>query len=124
MNHNTITMAGFGKRLKAEREKNKLSKVDLSRKIGIHYSQIGRYERDQASPSADVLKNLANELGTTTDFLMNGTKSDMAEEKIKDKKLIHQFNRISELAKEEQKIVTALIDAFLFQKEMKNRLSS
>jgi transcriptional regulator with XRE-family HTH domain len=124
MNNTTIIMTGFGARLKAEREKNNLSKVALSNKIGVHYSQIGRYERDEASPSADVLKKLANELGVTTDYLMNGTKADMAEEKMKDKKLMNLFNRVSELNKEEQKIVTALIDAFLFQKEMKNRLNN
>ncbi len=123
MNQITITMTGFGKRLKIEREQNNFSKVNLSERIGIHYSQIGRYERDEASPSADVLKKLANALSVSTDYLMNGTKIDMAEENIKDKKLINQFNRIAELGKEEQKIVTALIDAFVFQKEMKTRLA-
>lgn len=113
----------FGKRLKAEREKNNLSKSLLATNIGIHYSQIGRYEREEASPSADILKKLANELSVTTDYLMNGTKTEMMEESIKDKKLINQFNRISELDTNNQKIVTALIDAFLFQQEMKAKLN-
>ena len=113
----------FGKRLTQEREKNKLSKGELATSIGLHYSQIGRYERGEALPSADVLKKLANQLGVTTDYLMNGTKSDMAEEKIKDKKLINLFNRISELDTNSQKIVTTLIDAFLFQQEMKAKFN-
>ena len=123
MDYTLIRMTGFGKRLKTEREKNNLSKVSLSEKIGVHYSQIGRYEREEASPSADVLKKLANELGISTDFLMNGTKADMAEENIKDKKLMNLFNRVSELGKDDQKVISALIDAFIFQKEMKNRLA-
>lgn len=33
------------------------------------------------------------------------------------------FNRVSELGKDDQKVISALIDAFIFQKEMKNRLA-
>ena len=46
----------FGERLKLEREKRELSKGDLSNMIGLHYSQIGRYERDEAIPKSDKLK--------------------------------------------------------------------
>ena len=113
----------FGKRLKQEREKNNLSKVDLAAKVGVHYSQLGRYERDEASPSAEMLKKIANELGITTDYLMNGARSEMAQEKIKDKKLINQFNRIADLNDLDKNIVVRLIDAFLFQQEMKIKLA-
>jgi len=55
--------------------------VELGKLVKVHYSQIGRYDRDQASPSADILTKLANELDVTTDFLMNGTTGDMAAKK-------------------------------------------
>ncbi len=113
----------FGERLKQEREKMQLSKVALGKLVNVHYSQIGRYERNQASPSADMLKKLANELNVTTDYLMNGTSNEMAEEKIKDKTLINQFNRIAKLSNDNKYVVTALIDAFLFKQEMKCRLA-
>ena len=116
-------MTSFGQRLKIEREKKQLSKVALGKIIGLHYSQIGRYERDEASPSADMLNKLANELNNTTDFLMNGTSNEMAEEKIKDKTLINQFNKIANLNEENKNIVISLIDAFVFKQEMKNRLT-
>ena len=112
----------FAKRLKEERERVGLSKGDLAGKVGMHYSQIGRYERGEASPSSDVLKRLANELGTSTDYLMNGTRSDMAQEKIKDKKLMNLFNRIGELDNKSKEVVVTLIEAFLFQQETKSRL--
>lgn len=112
----------FAKRLKEERERIGLSKGDLADKVGMHYSQIGRYERGEASPSSDVLKRLANELGTSTDYLMNGTRSDMAQEKIKDKKLMNLFNRIGELDNKSKEVVVTLIEAFLFQQETKSRL--
>lgn len=112
----------FGERLKALRENKQLTKAALGKMVGVHYSQIGRYERGEANPSSDVLKKMANGLDVTTDYLMNGTSSDLAEEQITDKALVNQFKKISGLSDENKKIVVALIDAFLFQQEMKTRL--
>lgn len=114
----------FGERLKLEREKRDLSKGELSKMIGLHYSQLGRYERNEASPKSEVLKKLANALDLTTDYLMNGSLSELANDRISDKKLISSFQKISTLSDESQKVVLALIDAFIFQQEMKDRLAS
>lgn len=111
----------FGQRLTEERQKMGLSKLELSKIVEVHYSQIGRYERDQATPSADMLTKIANALEITTDYLMNGTVSEQATHRIKDKKLITQFQKIAALPEESQSIVMALIDAFVFQQEMKGR---
>jgi len=91
--------------------------------VGVHHSQIGRYEKGEASPSAEVLKKMANALDVSTDFLMNGTTADLAAESITDKTLINQFNRITELSEENKILVSTLIDAFLFQQEMKQKLA-
>jgi transcriptional regulator with XRE-family HTH domain len=115
--------ASFGQRLTQAREAKGLTKDKLGKLIKIHYSQIGRYERGEASPSADVLKKMANTLDVSTDYLMNGTTADLAAENIQDKTLINQFNRISELSQENKTVVSKLIDAFLFQQEMKLKLA-
>ena len=91
--------------------------------MGVHHSQVGRYEKGEASPSAEVLKKMANALDVSTDFLMNGTTADLAAESITDKTLINQFNRITELSEENKIIVSKLIDAFLFHQEMKQKLA-
>jgi transcriptional regulator with XRE-family HTH domain len=113
----------FGRRLKAAREAKGYTKDKLGKLVGIHHSQIGRYEKGDASPSAEVLKKLANALDASTDYLMNGTTSDLAAQNIQDKTLINQFNRVAELSEENKKIVSALIDAFLFQQEMRQKLA-
>ncbi|WP_255153718.1 helix-turn-helix domain-containing protein [Ferruginibacter sp. HRS2-29] len=84
--------------------------------IGVHHSQIGRYEKGEASPAANVLKKMANTLDVSTDYLINGTTADLAAENINDKTLINQFNKISELTEENKTIVSKLIDAFLFNR--------
>jgi hypothetical protein len=56
-------------------------------------------------------------------YIMNGTTKDLASENIQDKTLINQFNRISELSEDNKTVVSKLIDAFLFQQEMKQKLA-
>ena len=107
----------------AAREAKNLTKQKLGEVVGVHHSQIGRYEKGEASPAAEVLKKMANALDVSTDYLMNGTTSDLAAENIQDKTLINQFNRITELSTENKIVVSKLIDAFLFQQEMKQKLA-
>ena len=118
-----ISKTAFGKRLTASREAKGLTKEKLGKVVGVHHSQIGRYEKGEASPSAEVLKKMANALNVSTDYLMNGSTSDLAQENIQDKTLINQFNRISELSEDNKTVVSKLIDAFLFQQEMKQKLA-
>lgn len=121
--HIKTEKSSFGQRLKEAREAKGLTKEKFGKLVKIHYSQIGRYERNEASPSADALKKMANALDVSTDYLMNGTTADLAAESIQDKILITQFNRISELSEENKTVVSKLIDAFLFQQEMKQKLA-
>lgn len=121
--HAKSSKSSFGQRLKETREAKALTKDALGKLVKIHYSQIGRYERNEASPSADILKKMANALDVSTDYLMNGTTADLAAENIQDKTLINQFNRIAELSEENKTVVSKLIDAFLFQQEMKQKLA-
>ena len=115
--------AAFGKRLTAAREVKNLTKQKLGEVVDVHHSQIGRYEKGEASPAAEVLKKMANALDVSTDYLMNGTTADLAAENIQDKTLINQFNRITELSTENKTVVSKLIDAFLFQQEMRQKLA-
>jgi len=59
----------FAARLKKARVDRGLSQTELAGMVGIHYTQVGRYENKGAQPSAEVL---ANALGVLLDFLTNG----------------------------------------------------
>ncbi len=108
----------FADRLKKARTEKGLSKGDLSKQIGVHYAQIGRYEEKGARPSAEVLGKLANVLGVTTDYLMNGTSADMAEESLTDKDLLNQFKKIDQFPKEDRNIIKVLLDAFITKRRV------
>jgi transcriptional regulator with XRE-family HTH domain len=109
----------FSNRLKKARLEKNLSKSDLANKIGVHYSQIGRYEEKGALPSADVLANLANVLEVSSDFLMNGTSDDLANNTLTDKELLNQFKSIEKMNDTDKNVIKILIDAFITKAKIK-----
>ena len=66
----------------------------LAALVGLTYVQIGRYEKQKSSPSSDVLQKLAEALGTSTDFLMNGSSQQIAAGKITDRNLLQLFQDV------------------------------
>jgi transcriptional regulator with XRE-family HTH domain len=82
-----------------------LSQTELARLVGIHYTQIGRYETKGAQPSADVLSKIANALEVSSDFLTNGTADDLADSSLTDKELLNQFKVIEKMISEKKAVV-------------------
>ena len=79
-------------RLKEERTKKRLSQQKLAERSGTHYSNVGRYERGDAKPSADTLNRIAQVLEVSPDYLMNGTLEDKAEGSISDQELLSHLS--------------------------------
>ncbi len=109
----------FNERLKKIRLEKGFTKSDLAKIIGVHYSQIGRYEEKGAQPSADVMAKLANALEISTDFLMNGTSDDLADGTLKDKELLNQFKTIEKLSEKDKNVVKVFLDAFITKGKLK-----
>ena len=49
--------------LVAAREKQDMSKSELSKAVGVDISAIGKYERGERRPSVEKAKEIANTLG-------------------------------------------------------------
>lgn len=49
----------LGGRLRELRRKHNYSLYDVERRIGLHFSTIAKYERNERQPGIDVLKDLA-----------------------------------------------------------------
>jgi transcriptional regulator with XRE-family HTH domain len=109
----------FSERLKRARLAKGFSKSDLAREIGVHYSQIGRYEEKGAQPSVDVLAKLANALEVSSDYLMNGSSDDLAGNTLTDKELLNQFKIIEKLPEHDKNVVKVLLDAFITKGKLK-----
>lgn len=114
----------FGERLKKIRLEKGFSKSQLASEVGVHYSQIGRYENKGAYPSSDVLAKIANALGIQVEFLLNGSKNQLAENTLTDKELLNQFKKIEEFSDESKTVVKELIDAFILKQSLRKQLAS
>lgn len=110
-------------RLREERKKKSLSQQKLADLSDTHYSNIGRYERGDAKPSAEVLNRIAQVLETSPDYLINGTLEDKASKSISDNELLIQFKKVEKLPIEKKRLIKEFLDAFLFKSNIQSQLS-
>ena len=90
-------MVDFGDRLKTLRATNGLTQADLAKRLNITKSVVSYYERQERSPSPDVLVKIANVFHVTTDYLLG----------IEKKKSID----VSDLSDEDISLLTQMADA-------------
>jgi transcriptional regulator with XRE-family HTH domain len=102
-------------RLKQVRKDKELSQQQLANLSNVHISNIGRYERGDAQPSAEVLNRIAGVLEVSPDFLINGTIEDKAESSLSDNDLLNQFRKVEKLPDDKKRLVKEFLDAFLFK---------
>jgi transcriptional regulator with XRE-family HTH domain len=114
----------LAKRLKQTRKDKDLSQQVLANLSDVHISNIGRYERGDAQPSAEVLNRIAKALEVSPDFLMNGTIQDKAENSLSDNDLLNQFRKVEKLPDDKKRLVKEFLDAFLFKYNVQQQIAS
>ena len=65
-------MMTLGEKIKALRKK-RYTQEELADRVGVHVNTLIRWERGDRMPTADKLKELADILGTTSDYLLSET---------------------------------------------------
>jgi transcriptional regulator with XRE-family HTH domain len=113
----------IGNRLKDLRLKSNYNQKELSKIIGVSYTQLGRYEKGESIPNANHLDNFANAFGTTIDYIIRGN-SDFSTVALKDTLLVTLFKKIEKLPSAKRKIAKELIDAYIFKAEIKLKLEN
>jgi transcriptional regulator with XRE-family HTH domain len=108
----------IGDRIKALRKEQKLTQSALAAKVDLSYIQIGRYEQQKSKPSSDVVRRLADALGTTADFLMNGDSQTVAATKVTDRELLDLFAAVEQLDTSDQTMVKTFIDALVTKRRI------
>jgi transcriptional regulator with XRE-family HTH domain len=109
-------------RLKQVRKDKELSQQQLANLSSVHISNIGRYERGDAQPSAEVLNRIAGVLEVSPDFLINGTIEDKAESSLSDNDLLNQFRKVEKLPDDKKRLVKEFLDAFLFKYNIQQQI--
>ncbi|KFK95265.1 MULTISPECIES: helix-turn-helix domain-containing protein [unclassified Serratia (in: enterobacteria)] len=99
---------GFSTRILQLRKLHGLSQSQMAEKIGIHLTQIRRYESEEANPSLDILKRVAIVFSVSTDWLIF---EDKEREPTDEMKL--RFEAIKQLDDEELRSVNHVLDAMI-----------
>jgi transcriptional regulator with XRE-family HTH domain len=103
-------MSSFGKRVAECRKAKNLSQKELAEIFHTSHTTIGKYERDEMTPSIEAAKKLANILDTTVGYLLGeNEESDL----FKDKKMLQRLQDIAKLPEQERKSILLTLDHFI-----------
>jgi transcriptional regulator with XRE-family HTH domain len=109
----------LGEKIKQLRNEKNWSQQVFSEKIHIAKSVIWKYEKDDAIPSADVIKRMATVFGVSTDYLLfDRTERDNIN-KITDKILLQQFEVVDQFNDEERKHIKYFLELAINNHKMK-----
>ncbi len=110
-------MDTFGKKIAALRKANKMSQTELAKALNTSTSVIGRYERDEMTPSIDAAKKIAKILNTTVGYLLGETDQ---ENLFKDPDMLKRLNEIEKMDNEDKGSILKVIDGFIKSVKLKN----
>jgi len=104
----------FPERLALLRKEQGLSQQKLADMIGIHISQVHRYEKGTSQPTLDIIKKIAIALSVSADTLIfdkneRGPSDDLR----------MQFEAISMMDDNEKRLVREILEGLILKSEAK-----
>ena len=97
----------IGSRIIKLRKAKNWSQTDLAKEINVSRVIIGRYERNEALPSIDVAKKIADAFEVSLDYLVGATEKNM------DKTMLKRIQEVDKMKPEDKKMIYAFLDAFI-----------
>ena len=104
----------FPQRLATLRKERSLTQNALADNVGVHVSQIRRYEAGESTPTLDVLRKLAIALSVSADTLVFDQN-----ERGPDDDLRLQFEATQRLSADEKQTVKRVLEGLLLAHEAK-----
>jgi transcriptional regulator with XRE-family HTH domain len=111
-------MIKIGERIIQLRKKKSWSQTELAKEISASREAIGKYERNEAVPSVETAKKIADIFDVTLDYLVDETATPTF-----DKKIVGRIKNIQLLDDENKSHVFAMMDAFLLKCNIQNNLN-
>ncbi|KJV44127.1 cryptic phage CTXphi transcriptional repressor rstR [Pantoea sp. BL1] len=107
----------FSTRFLQLRRQHGLTQPQMADKVGIHLTQVRRYESGEAQPSLDILRRIAVTFNVTADWLIfeEGEREPQDELKLK-------FEAVRQMDAEEQKSITSILDAMILKHQARRVL--
>ena len=98
----------IGNKISDLRKKLGLSRDDLGKLVGTSGAVIGRYEREEITPSIEVAAKIANALEVSLDYLTGETSTI-----VKDKKMLYRLELLQKISKKERETILHVMDSLL-----------
>lgn len=105
----------FPQRLAALRKERSLTQDALAERVGVHVSQIRRYEAGTSTPALDALRKLAIALSVSADTLVFDK-----DERGPDDDLRLQFEATARLSDEEKHVIKRVLEGLLIAHNVKH----
>lgn len=110
-------MDTFGKRMAVLRKERKMTQDELAKLLNTSISVVGRYERDEMTPSVEVAKNIATFLNTTVGYLLG--ENDNAD-LFKDPAMLNRLVELQNMENSDKSHILHVLDGFIKSVKLKN----
>ncbi|WP_407969040.1 helix-turn-helix domain-containing protein [Bacillus altitudinis] len=114
----------LSKRIKSVRKEKGLTQKELAKRLKTTKGTISNYENGHSTPSNFMLKDLADVLNTTTDFLLGRTEnisSEQVEYDLNDPELQTAFKDVSGFSEDARQETINFINYIKQKEKMKGR---
>jgi transcriptional regulator with XRE-family HTH domain len=99
----------LGDRITELRKQKSWSQNELAKKVEISREIIGRYERNDAMPSIDIAKRMADVFEVSLDYLVGNSEQEI------DKATLNRINEINKMTPTDKNLVYQFMDAFIMK---------
>ncbi|MCP4131327.1 MAG: helix-turn-helix transcriptional regulator [bacterium] len=109
----------LGDKIKQLRKGKGLSQEKLAQRLDTAKSVIWKYEKNEAVPSAEVVKRIALEFEVSADYLLFGETEKENLTSISDKKLLKQFEEIDKFDEAEKEHIRYFLELAINNRKIK-----
>ena len=101
----------LGDRIFKLRKEANMSQYQLAKKLDIHQKNIGKYEKNEYTPSALIVRDIAKVFGVTADYLLFGSEAGTSAGmiKIKDRQLAQWLQELDNVDEETRMVVVGVL---------------
>ena len=98
----------IGDKISSLRKQKGLNRDELGKIVGTSGAVIGRYERDEITPSVEIAKKMADALEVSLDYLTGSTNFV-----IQGKKMLYRLELLQKIAQPERERILLVMDSLL-----------
>jgi transcriptional regulator with XRE-family HTH domain len=115
----TLSTMDFAHRLATLRKERGISQPEMAKRIGVHVTQVRRYEAGTSQPTLEIIRQMSKTLGVSADVLIFSE-----EDRTPDAALRDQFAAIATLDDDEKHVIRTVIDGVLLKHEARKWAAS